>query len=629
MPLTKLQFRPGINRDVTSFTNEGGWRDCDKVRFYNGFPEKIGGWQKYSSNTFLGTCRSLHNWVALDGADYLGIGTHLKFYIEEGGGINDITPIRSTTSAGDVTFSASNGSSTLTVTDSSHGAVQNDFVTFSGAATLGGLVTAAVLNQEYQIATVPSANTYTIAAKDTSGDAVTANASDSGNGGSSVVGAYQLNVGLDTAVGGKGWGAGTWGRGTWGSGAAVSSTTDLRLWSQDNFGEDLLINPNDQAIYYWDKSNALTTRAVALSSLSGANEVPLFAKQIMTSDTDRHVLAFGTNAEGSADQDNLLIRFSSQESAVDWSASATNTAGDLRIGEGSTFVRAIQTKREILIWTDTGLHSMRFIGPPFTFGIQQLASGVTIAGSNAVASVEDTAFWMGLDNFYVYSGQTQQLPCTVAEKVFEDFNFGERKKVFAGVNSRYSEIFWFYPSDSNSLENGGDGENDSYVVFNYSEKAWYYGALERTAWIDRGVRFYPIGTKDNLLYNHELGTDDDGSALSAYIESSPIDMGEGDRFMAVSRMLPDLSFTGSSVSSPSVDITVKTRNYPGADFIDTSTDAVSRSSTSSTVPFEQFTDKVDLRLRGRSVAMKIISSDTGVQWRMGSPRIDIRPDGRR
>lgn len=629
MPLTKLQFRPGINRDVTSFTNEGGWRDCDKVRFYNGFPEKIGGWEKYSSNTFLGTCRSLHNWVALDGADYLGVGTHLKFYIEEGGGINDITPIRSTTSAGDVTFSASNGSSTLTVTDSSHGAVQNDFVTFSGAATLGGLVTAAVLNQEYQIATVPSANTYTLTAKDTSGDTVTANASDSGNGGGSVVGAYQLNVGLDTSVGGKGWGAGTWGRSTWGSGAAVSSTTELRLWSQDNFGEDLLINPNDQAIYYWDKSNALTTRAVALSSLSGADEVPLYAKQIMTSDTDRHVLAFGTNAEGSSDQDNLLIRFSSQESAVDWSASATNTAGDLRIGEGSTFVRAVQTKREILIWTDTGLHSMRFIGPPFTFGIQQLASGVTIAGSNAVASVEDTAFWMGLDNFYVYSGQTQQLACTVADKVFEDFNFGERKKVFAGVNSRYSEIFWFYPSDSNSLENGGDGENDSYVVFNYREKAWYYGSLERTAWIDRGVRFYPMGTKDNLLYNHELGTDDDGSALSAYIESSPIDMGEGDRFMAVSRMLPDLSFTGSSASSPSVDITVKTRNYPGADFIDTSTDTVSRSSTSSTVPFEQFTDKVDLRLRGRSVAMKIISSDTGVQWRMGSPRIDIRPDGRR
>ena len=622
MALTKLQFRPGINRDISSYSNENGWLDGNKVRFRFGFPEKIGGWEKYSGSSFLGTARALHNWVALDGNIFLGIGTSLKYYIEQGLGFNDVTPIRETTSAGDVTFSATNGSSTITVTDTGHGAVQNDFVTFSGAASLGGNVTAAVLNQEYQIASVPTANTFTIVAKDTSGSTVTASASDSGNGGGSTVGAYQINTGLDNMVGGTGWSAGTWGRGTWNSSAEVTVETQLRLWSHDNFGEDLLINPRDGGVYLWDKTNGTGTRAVEVSTVTGASDAPTVAKQILVSDSDRHVIAFGTNTIGTSVQDNLLIRFSDQESAVNWTPTTTNTAGSLKIGSGSRFVTALQTKREILVWTDTSLHSMTFIGPPFTFGIQQLASNITIIGPNAAVAVEDTVFWMGRDNFYVYNGATSQLPCNVKEKVFFDFNTDEEDKVFAGVNSNFNEIWWFYPSASST-------ENDNYVIYNYGEKLWYYGTLSRTAWLDRGIKEFPIATGGNYLFNHEKGYDDDGSAMASEIESSQMDIAEGEQFIFINRIIPDLTFNGSTASSPGADFTLKTRNFPGATYSTTDTETVTRTATSTTVPFEQFTNQAFVRLRGRSFAFKISSSGSGVRWRLGSPRVDFRSDGKR
>ena len=627
MALTKLEFRPGINRDVTSYTNEGGWVDGDKIRFRMGFPEKIGGWEKYSSSTFLGTCRALHNWIGLDTSNLLGIGTHLKYYIEQGQGFYDITPIRKT-SVNATTFSASAGAgSTITVTNNSNGAVQNDFVTFSGAATLGGTITAAVLNQEYQIVQILTGNSYTIVAKDpTSGSAVAANSSDTNNGGGSVTATYQINVGLNTEVGGTGWGAGTFGRSTWGSGlgGGITTVTELRLWSHDNFGEDLLLNPRDGAIFYWDKTNGTGVRAVDLTTVTGHNEVPVIAKQILTSDTDRHVIAFGTNPEGSSTQDSLLIRFSNQESLVDWAATATNSAGDLRIGAGSTFVKAIQTKREIVIWTDTALHSMRYIGPPFTFGIQQLASNITIMGPNAAVAVEDVVLWMGKDNFYIYEGQTQQLPCTVKEKVFFDFNMNEKEKVVAGVNSNFGEVIWFYPSS-------GSSENDSYVIYNYLEKIWYYGSLARTAWIDKGVRNFPMAADPSLnyLYNHEVGYDDDGAAMVSSIESSQIDIGEGDKFIFINRVIPDLTFNGSTTAVPSVDITMETRNYPGGNYLQNDPETVTRLSTSTTVPFETFTNQLNVRLRGRSFAMTLSSNNTGVRWRLGSPRVDVRLDGKR
>ena len=625
MPLTKLQFRPGVNQEITSYSNEGGWRDCDKIRFRFGYPEKLGGWEKYTSTTYLGSARALHNWIALDGSNYLGIGTHLKYYIEEGGGMNDITPLRLTTGAGDVTFAASNGSTTITVTDASHGAFENDFVTFSGAASLGGNITATVLNAEHQVVSVSDANTFTIVV------GATANSSDSGNGGGSTVGAYQINVGLDTTVGGTGWSAGTYGRDGWGDAASggLTTTNQIRLWSHDNFGEDLLINPRDGGIYYWDRTNNLSTRAVEVSTRSGTRtSIPTIAKQVLVSDQDRHVIAFGCDGlnssssanQGNGTQDPLLIRFSDQEDPLVWFPAVTNTAGDLRLGAGSTFVQAVETKREILVWTDTALNSMRFIGPPFTFGLQQLASNITIMGPNSAVATEDVVYWMGIDNFYVYAGQTQQLPCTVKDKVFLDFNLEQADKVVSGVNSEFSEVFWFYPSASSS-------DNDKYVVYNYGEKVWYFGSLSRTAWIDRGVRTYPIAAANSYIYNHEFGYDDDGSAMSSFIESAAIDIGDGDKFTYIRRVVPDLTFNGSTnLSSPQATFTVKSRNFPGADFGNTAAGIATRTASS---PVETFTEQLHLRSRGRSFALRIESAAVGAKWKLGSPRIDIREDGRR
>ncbi len=734
MPLSKLQFRPGIVSDLTSYSQEGGWRDGDKIRFRLGYPEKIGGWSKNSENTYLGSARALHNWIALDGSNYVGVGTHLKYYLEEGGSFIDITPIRETTAAGDVTFSATNGSTTITVTDTSHGAQQNDFVTYSGAVSLGGVITADVLNQEYQIIRVIDANIYEITSS------VAANSSDSGNGGSSVVGAYQVNVGLDTSVGGTGWGAGLYGgltntgalqttlneggtlssvdttvtvtsatgiaindiilvgdptavpvnlefmfvtgistndltvvRGHAGGGASsntvdsnssvaakthpdgstvtlikgnsnsdndyfgwgnaasggITPTTQIRLWTHDNFGEDILINPKNSNIYYWDKSNGTDTRAIELKDLSGTKtSVPQKCRQIMVSDRDRHVIAFGADninasssgVEGDGVQDPLLIRFSSQENPIDWYPAATNTAGDLRLGAGSEFITAIETKREILVWTDTALTSMRFIGPPFTFGLQQLSTNITIAGSNSVVSTEDFVFWMGIDNFYVHAGQTSQLPCTVKDHVFRDINLEQIEKVYAGVNSEFGEVMWLYPSANSA-------DNDRYVIYNYLDKIWYYGTLSRSAWLDRGTRTLPIAAEGGYLYNHETGFDDDGSAMTSYIESGVMDIQDGDHFLYIRRIVPDITFVGSSDgSSPSATLTIKARNFPGKNFNSTGSGSVSRTQVT---PVEEYTDQVDARIRGRSFAFRVESSALGSKWKLGSPRVDIRPDGRR
>ena len=625
MPLQKLQFRPGVNQEITSYSNEGGWRDCDKIRFRFGYPEKIGGWEKYSSNTYLGSARALHNWIALDGSNYLGIGTHLKYYIEEGGAFNDITPIRLTTGAGDVTFSASNGSATLTVTDASHGAVESDFVTFSGAASLGGNVTATVLNAEYQIVRIVDANSYEITL------GVTANSSDSGNGGGSTVGTYQINVGLDTVVGGTGWGAGAWSRGAWGSAEpnGLTTVTQIRLWSHDNFGEDLIINPRDDNLYYWDRSNTTSTRAIELSTKSGTKtSVPQIAKQVLVSDQDRHVIAFGCDGlgansgatQGDGTQDPLLIRFSSQENPIDWFPTSTNTAGDLRLGSGSRFIQAVETKREILVWTDTSLSSMRFIGPPFTFGLQQLASNITIMGPNAAVATEDVVYWMGIDTFYTYAGQTESLPCTVKDKVFLDFNIEQSDKVYAGVNSEFAEVFWFYPSADST-------DNNRYVIYNYADGIWYFGNLDRTAWLDRGTRIYPIAASSSYLYNHEFGYDDDGTSMNSFIESGAMDIGDGDRFTYIKRVIPDLTFTGSTnLSTPQATFTLKSRNFPGGNFDNTASGTATRTQSS---PVELFTNQLHTRTRGRSFAMRIESNALGSKWKLGSPRVDMQQDGRR
>jgi len=783
MPLTALKFKPGINRETTSFANEGGWFDGNKVRFRFGLPEKIGGWSSYSSNSFLGTCRALFSWVTLDGSKYLGLGTNLKYYIANGGAYNDITPIRSTTGAGDVTFSATNGSTTVTVSDTSHGAVANDFVTFSAATSLGGTVTAAVLNAEYQITSIVNNNSYTITVS------AAANGSDTGSGGSSAVGKYQINTGLDTNFFGTGFGAGIWSgvdtdaltttlnealddsetdvdvtsatgiaassgdiiqvedelmlvgtistntltvtRGYGGSTAAThlngttvtlavgnataqapddfvtlingsglasdvtvttatvdsatnfassgyikiqdeiieytgtTSTTftglnrgtfsttaathadniavieanygwgmpadttvsgaNLSAWTHDNFGEDLLINVKNGGIYYWDKTSGLSARSVVLSGVSGANLTPTIAKQIMVSDQARHVIAFGCDGESSiGTQDPLLIRFSSQESLTEWQSLATTSAGELRISTGSEIVHAIQTKQQILVFTDVSLHGMQYLGAPFTFGLSEISRNITIASSNSAIAVNDFVFWMGSKEFYAYGGTVQRLPCTVLDYVFSDFNRDQIGKVTAGHNSSYGEVWWFYPSKSSTT-------NDRYVVYNYQEKVWYYGTLARTAWVDRGINQYPIAAgTDNKLYYHEFGQDDGStnpaSAIEASIESSQMDIGEGDKFCLVRKVIPDVTFRDSTNETPAVSMTMKTRNFPGVTFNETSSNTVTQSVSS---PVELFTEQVHVRLRGRSFAFKIESDATGIMWRLGTPRIEIRPDGRR
>lgn len=639
MPLTKVQLQPGINRETTSYTNEGGWFDCDKVRFRAGFPEKIGGWEKVSQKSFLGTCRALHPWKALDLSAYLGVGTHLKYYIEEGQGFYDITPIRTTTAAGDVTFAAVNGSAVITVSDTSHGAVAGDFVTFSAAVSLGGNITADVLNQEYNITEIIDADSYKIEARTAnttiseitvdgqlSPTPVLANGSDTGNGGSSTVGTYQINVGLDTSVFGPGWGAGSWGREGWGDPATINLVKDtLRIWEHDNFGEDLVFNVMNGGVYYWDKSSGLNTRAVAVSDLAGASGAPTIAKKVLVSDVDRHVIAFGCDPlDAIGTQDPLLIRFSSQESVTDWTPTTTNTAGDLRLGSGSRIVTAVETRQQILVFTDVSLHAMQYIGPPFTFGINMISENITIRSPISVAAVDDTVYWMGINEFYVYNGNVQTLPCSVRDYVFSDFNSAQAEKCVAAVNSSFSEIWWFYPSSDSE-------NNDRYVVYNYQQNIWYYGSMVRTAWIDRGVYENPISAgRDGYLYNQEVGFDDGSTnpvtPISAYIESSQFDIGDGDHFSFVSRIIPDVTFRNSSSLNPSVLFTVKARNFPGGTYLQSDDSSVSKTAS---VPVEQFTPEAFIRLRGRSVALRVDSSTSGVGWRLGTPRLDIRQDGRR
>ena len=632
MPLSKLQFKPGVNREVTAYTNEGGWFDIDYVRFQKGFPEKIGGWQKRGSDNYLGTARALHPWVTLDRDQFMGVGTNLKYYIDRGGEYNDITPLRVTTAAGDVTFAATNGSSALVITDSGHGAVAGDFVTFTGAATLGGTITAAVLNQEYQISLVENANSYQITAR-TAGSLINdpivpvlANGSDTGNGGSSVVGAYQINTGLDIVVRASGWGAGTWSRGTWGSASTspiVSNT--LRLWSNDNFGEDLLINVRDGGIYYWDATAGLGARAVDITTLSTLPSIPTVAKQVLVSDRDRHVIAFGCDTEANPGvQDPLTIRFSSQESITDWSTTATNTAGELQLGSGSEIVRAIETRQQVLVMTDTTLYAMQYLGPPFTFGVTAISENITIAGPNAVIAVDDNVFWMGLSEFYVYSGAVQRLPCTVRDYVFSDLNEGQLEKINVGLNTEHSEIWWFYPSASSE-------EVDKYVIYNYLEQVWYYGTFARTAWIDRGIFDFPIAANsDGFLYEHELGFDDGttspASAIDAYIQSSPIDIGDGEQFMFIRKMIPDVDFKNSTAAIPETNITIDVKNAPDGTYSSSQTDAFVKTQAAAV---DNRTEQLYFRLRGRQMRFKIGSDETEVTWRLGSPRVDIRPDGRR
>jgi len=622
MPLSKLQFKPGINREGTNYSNEGGWFDGDKIRFRNGLPERIGGWVRVSNTQVTGTPRKIFDFVTLSSQNLLFIGTEKKVFLENAGTFNDITPIRSTVSLGSnpVNTSGGAGSGVVTITtQAAHGAITGDFVTLASLTTTDG-ITAAQLNIEHTITSVPSTTTFTIT---TAGSATSGSTA---GGGSSGTAAFQLNIGLNTTVLGAGWGAGTWGRFTWGSASGSLAGQTLRLWSADNFGEDLIFNIADSTIYYWDATNGTNTRAVELASLTGASDVPTKARKILVSDVDRHCIAFGTNPIGSAVLDPLLIRFSSQEEPQNWTPSATNTAGDLRLSKGSEIITAVQTSRQILVWTDQSLYSMQFLGPPFTFGVSMLGDNIRIAGPNTALAVNDVVFWMGQENFYLYDGRIQAIPCSVRDYVFGDMNNQQSFKFHAGSIGSQTEIWWFYVSS-------GATEIDRYVVYNYGQKVWYYGTLVRTAWNDRasGLRSFPQATgADFYLYDHENGLDDfsTGSAvaINAFVESSDFDIGDGQQFMLVRRILPDLSFSGSSASSPAALFTVKSRDFGGDAFTESPSGSAVRTATS---PVEQYTDKIDLRARGRQMAIRVENTAVGVNWRLGAPRLDARADGRR
>ena len=706
--LKKLVLRPGLNKENTRYTSENGWYDCDKIRFRQGTPEKIGGWQQISATTFLGFCRSLWAWVTLGNLNLLGVGTNLKFYIERGGVYNDITPIRETVTLTNP-FTATNGSAVIAVADAAHGCITNDFVTYSGAGitSLGGNITAAVLTGEFQV-TVIDINSYTITVS------ATANATDASGspGGGTVVTQYQINTGPSFTVPLTGWGTGPWGYGTWGNGQV--QTDAMRLWSQSNFGQDLIFGPRVGPIYYWNANlgvapseftvtianpavvtfsslsgipngtaiqltttgalptglavgtvyyvagssgatcnltatfgganiittgtqsgtHSVSTRGINIASLASASDCPAIQNYIAVSDTSRFVFAFGTNDYGSTTQDPMLIRWSDQESVVNWTPAATNQAGSLRLSHGSDIVAAMQARQEILVWTDSSLYSLQYVGAPIVWGSQLVGDNVSIASENAVAYANGIAYWMGVDKFYKYQGTTQTLNCDLWQYVFQDINKQQFDQVFAGTNEGFNEIWWFYCSGTSTTVN-------SYVIFNYAENqgqgCWYYGSLARTAWLDSGLRDYPLAaTYERNLVNHEVGVDDNTTgtavAIESFITSAEFDVEDGDRFGFIWRVLPDVKFVGSTVTNPQITMYLKPMQNSGSGYNVPPSLAGSDNASvtrTATVPIEAFTGQVYIRVRGRQIAMEYRSTTLGVQWQAGSPRIDIRQDGRR
>ena len=567
MPLVKYVFKAGVNKEGTNYSNENGWFDADKVRFRKGKPERIGGWTKNTEDSFIGTCRKIYPYKSVDGTNFTVLGTHQKLYIQQGEKLNDITPIRATTTNG-IVFAATNGTYTFTAT-------------------------------------------------------ATANGSDTGNGGSGVDGAYQLNVGLDVYVESTGWGSGIWGAGTFGSSSSLSSANQLRLWSLDNFGDDAVANIRADGIFYWDKSSGASARATNISALANASNVPTIALQVMTSDVDRHVIAFGCNTIGSTALDPLLVRFSDTESIVDWTPTATNQAGGVQLSQGSVIVAAIKTRQEIIIFTDVGLVSMRFVGSPFVFSFTEVAEGFSLISPNSVVNADSKLFFMDRGGFYIYSGRVQRLPCTVLDYVLSDINYGQSYKIFGAVNSLANEIMWFYPS-GNSLE------VDKYVLYNYLENVWSIGTTTdnfvRTAWNEAHFSDFPIAASKNssevninYLYNHEDGHGDEANAFTAYIESSDFDLQpDGDHFLQIQKLIPDIQFRNQSSTSDTVSFVIKGRNYP--------LESLSTLQTIDVTPNSTFSNT---RARSRQCALRVTNSSSDYGWRLGDLRLDIRPDGKR
>lgn len=707
MTITKIGLRPGVNREGTNYSAEGFYYDCDKIRFRSGKPEKIGGWQRLSNSSFQGICRSIENWSTLAGNNYVGLGTNLKYYIESGGGYNDITPIRKTvdpmlgpvppstgnpfssafnTLSADITAaqqsipltsaasfpstggiikigteeinyssissntllgavrgfngttaqthssSANVSCSTIIVTDVNHDATKNDFITFSGATTFNAF-TDVLLNAEHQVFQYISTSQYSI---NIAGVFSTAVAS---GGGAAIIASYQVNTGLDVYVIGLGWGADPWGSGGWGDPGLTGVGQQLRLWAADNYGEDLLLNPREGSIYYWDATTGLTVRAKLLNDLSTAagfdgTFVPHTTNEITSSPTERFAMAMGANPYDPTDAntafDPMLVRWSDQENVYEWVPAITNQSGEFRLSNGSYIVSSDTTRQETLIWTDSALYSAQYLGPPFVWGFTMLASNISVISPNAIITANNITYWMGVDKFYIYSGRTETLQCALRQYIFSDINKDQGYQVFAGTNEGYNEIWWFYCSGQSTTIN-------KYVVFNYAENIWYYGSLARTAWLDSSLREYPMATNyENRIIYQELGTDDvEGEfpvAVTAFIQSADFDIGDGDKFVFVWRMLPDINFTGSNVDKPTVTMTLKPRRNAGAPYspADTPTIASKDNYTGGRqYNIQEFDGQVNTRLRGRQMALRVESTGLGVAWQLGDIRIDVKPDGSR
>jgi hypothetical protein len=637
MPLKKVLPKPGVNRENTRYTNEQGWYVSDKVRFRQGTPEKIGGWVRLNNYTYLGVCRSLFNWFDLNQNNWIAVGTNLKYYLTRGTQYYDITPIRFVTAPGTVTFAADTVipySQAITVTSPSHGALINDFVTFSGAVGLGGNITAAVLNQEYQIAAILNSNQYVINAKDpVTGGFVDSDSFDTGNGGVATVATYEINTGSATATvpspsSSSSWGLGTWGSGPWGGGS--NTVLSLRVWSQGNFGEDLIFGPRGGAIYYWDATLGPSVRGVNLATKPGATNVPIIQNYIFVSDIYRFVFALGANDYASSIQNPMLIRWSDQEDALNWTPGATTQAGSLLLSRGSEIITAIQSRQEVLIWTDTAIYSLQYLGAPDIWGAQLMSDNISIASQNAVAYANGVSYWMGVDKFYKYDGRTQTLRCDLRQYIFQDINILQTPQIFAGTNEGFNEVWWFYCSaNSNQI--------DRYVIYNYLEDIWYYGNLGRTAWLDSGLQDYPIAaTYSYNLVEHENGVDDAETTTTvpivATIESSEFDLDDGHNFMFIWRVLPDLTFRGSTAGTPSGVLTLQPMANSGSGYTTPASVGGNNANTvvrTATVPIEAFTGQVFTRVRGRQMIMKFESTGLGVNWQLGSMRLDMRNDGRR
>ena len=683
MPLQKLQFKPGLNKDQTNYTNEGGWFECDKIRFRSGYPQKIGGWLRYGTFTVAGVCRQMFNWITTASDNYLALGTSKKLYIEAGQILNDITPIRQTfvSPATNNCFATVNGSKAVTVTISSHGAIDGDYVTFSGATDTGGIL-AVNLNTEFIVDQI-TANSFTI-------HVATAATSSTSGGGTSITAAFQINIGNDNASVGNGWSAGIWSRGAWGSGSPLPVVNIQRDWFLQNFDNDLVANIRDGAIYYWQYANGVNTRATPLATTTiggiAPADVPDEALQVLVSQNDKHLIAFGCTPFGASAPtfDPLLIRFATQDQPNVWTPLVTNSAGFLRVSRGSAIVCAIATRQEILVFTEGTLNSLQFLGTTDVFGLQELSDNISILSPRSVVTVNNTAYWFGHDKFYAYGGRVETLPCPIRNHVFQNLNYDQADQIISGTNEGWNEIWWFYPTADSQV-------NNAYVIYNHLERIWYYGTIDRTAWSDSSLREYPqasaatyitgsisattltvtsisagllqvgsviagtgvvVGTTitalgtglggvgtytvnisqnvvlttitaDSVLYNHEQGLNDNILPMNSYIASSDFDLVDGDQFILTKRIIPDVSFQGSTAATPEVTMLIKPRNFPGNAYSNTETGTVIETSV------DIYTEQIFMRARARQMAVEIESTNLDVQWQLGSPRLDGRPDGKR